>query len=88
MDKFVINGGKRLSGEVEVSGAKNASLAILPACILTSGTSILYNTPELNDVYTMIKLMNFLGAETTFNNHVLNVNTEKIISQEAPYASM
>jgi UDP-N-acetylglucosamine 1-carboxyvinyltransferase len=57
----------------------------MPACILTSGTSILYNTPELNDVYTMIKLMNFLGAETSFKNHVLSVNTEKIVSQEAPY---
>ena len=85
MDKFVINGGKRLSGEVEISGAKNASLALMPACILTSGTSILYNTPELNDVYTMIKLMNFLGVETSFKSHVLTVNSEKIISQEAPY---
>jgi UDP-N-acetylglucosamine 1-carboxyvinyltransferase len=85
LDKFVINGGKKLSGKVEISGAKNASLALMPACILTSGTSILYNTPELNDVYTMIKLMNFLGVETSFKNHVLTVNTEKIVTQEAPY---
>jgi UDP-N-acetylglucosamine 1-carboxyvinyltransferase len=85
VDKFVINGGKKLSGKVNISGAKNASLALMPACILTSGTSVLYNTPELNDVYTMIKLMNFLGVETSFENHVLRVNTEKITSSEAPY---
>ncbi|MDR3628088.1 MAG: UDP-N-acetylglucosamine 1-carboxyvinyltransferase, partial [Ignavibacteriaceae bacterium] len=85
MDKFVINGGKKLSGQVEVSGAKNASLALMPACILTSGTSILYNTPELNDVYTMIKLINFIGVETSFKNHVLTINTANIVSQEAPY---
>jgi UDP-N-acetylglucosamine 1-carboxyvinyltransferase len=85
LDKFVINGGKKLSGQVEISGAKNASLALMPACILASGTSILHNTPELNDVYTMIKLMNFLGVETSFKDHLLTVNTEKIITQEAPY---
>jgi UDP-N-acetylglucosamine 1-carboxyvinyltransferase len=85
LDKFVITGGKRLSGKVEISGAKNASLALMPACILASGTSILYNTPELNDVYTMIKLINFIGVETAFKDHVLTINTDKIISQEAPY---
>jgi UDP-N-acetylglucosamine 1-carboxyvinyltransferase len=85
LDKFVINGGKKLSGQVEISGAKNASLALMPACILASGTSILHNTPELNDVYTMIKLMNFLGVETSFKNHLLTINTEKIVTQEAPY---
>ena len=85
MDKFVITGGKRLSGQVEVSGAKNASLALMPACILASGTSVLYNTPELNDVYTMIKLINFLGVETSFKDHTLSINTANITSQEAPY---
>jgi UDP-N-acetylglucosamine 1-carboxyvinyltransferase len=85
LDKFVITGGKRLSGQVEVSGAKNASLALMPACILASGTSVLYNTPELNDVYTMIKLMNFLGVETSFKDHTLSINTANITSQEAPY---
>ena len=57
MDKFVINGGKPLKGKLKVSGAKNASLALLPACILAPGKSRLQNTPELNDVFTMIKLL-------------------------------
>lgn len=85
MDKFVISGGKKLHGSVEVSGAKNASLALMPACLLTGGISTLTNTPELNDVYTMIKLLTHLGAEITFDNHLLKINTGNIKSYEAPY---
>ncbi len=85
MDKFVINGGRKLTGTVEVSGAKNASLALMPACLLTGGLSVLTNTPELNDVYTMTKLLTFLGAEISFEKHTLRVNTGKITSFEAPY---
>ncbi len=85
MDKFVINGGRKLTGTVEVSGAKNASLALMPACLLTGGLSVLTNTPELNDVYTMTKLLSFLGAEISFENHTLKVNTGRITSFKAPY---
>ena len=85
MDKFVIKGGKKLSGAIEISGAKNASLALMPASLLVSGVSTLHNTPELNDIYTMIKLLKHLGVETSFENHTLQLNTENITSQEAPY---
>ncbi len=85
MDKFVIKGGKKLKGTVEVSGAKNASLALMPACLLTDGVSTLSNTPELNDVYTMIKLLTFLGSEISFENHRLKIDTNKISTFEAPY---
>jgi len=85
VDKFVIKGGRKLKGSVEVSGAKNASLALMPACLLAQGESILSNTPELNDVYTMIKLLTFLGAECSFEGHTLKVNTGNITSLEAPY---
>ena len=85
MDKFVIHGGRKITGSIDVSGAKNASLALMPASMLAAGTSILYGTPELNDVYTMMKLLNHLGVETDFQNHVLKLNTEKIVSRDAPY---
>jgi UDP-N-acetylglucosamine 1-carboxyvinyltransferase len=85
LDKFVVRGGRKLSGSIEISGAKNASLALMPASILASGTSVLFNTPELNDVHTMIKLIQHLGIETSFTAHVLSLNTENIKSQEAPY---
>jgi len=85
LDKFVIEGGKKLSGKIEISGAKNASLALMPACLLASGKSILYNTPELNDVFTMMKLLNHLGVESTFQNHLMELDTKNITSQDAPY---
>lgn len=85
MDKFVIRGGKSLSGEVLVSGAKNSTLALMPATLLTSGQSILKNTPALNDVYTMIKLLNGLGAKITFENEILTITTNRITNQTAPY---
>lgn len=85
MDKFVIQGGNRLTGKVKVSGAKNASLALLPAALLASGKSTFYETPKLNDVYTMIKLLNQLGVETDFDGYTLHLSTERITSQVAPY---
>ncbi len=85
LDKFVIEGGNKLSGKVAISGAKNSSLALMPATILSSGISVLQNTPELNDVYTMIKLLKNLGAEITFDNHSLTINSATINNFEAPY---
>ena len=85
MDKFIITGGNKLSGKVKISGAKNASLALMPASILSSGVSTLKNTPVLNDVYTMIKLLKHLGAEINFENEKLEINTSDIKEFTAPY---
>jgi UDP-N-acetylglucosamine 1-carboxyvinyltransferase len=85
LDKFVIHGGNKLQGEVTISGAKNASLALMPATLLAHGKYALYNTPELNDVYTMMKLLNHLGVVPEFKNNLLKLNTENITSQDAPY---
>ncbi|MEG8947463.1 UDP-N-acetylglucosamine 1-carboxyvinyltransferase [Rosettibacter firmus] len=85
MEKFVIRGGKKLSGRVAVSGAKNSSLALMPATLLTSGISKIYNVPEVNDIYTMIKLMEHLGANIKFENNTVQIDTTNIISQVAPY---
>ena len=67
MDKFVIKGGNKLTGEANISGAKNSTLALMPASILTSGNTALENTPQLNDVYTMKKLLQHLGLEEAFS---------------------
>jgi UDP-N-acetylglucosamine 1-carboxyvinyltransferase len=63
MDKIVIDGGLRLSGQVRVSGAKNAALPLLASALLTTGTSTFKNVPLLNDVATMIGLLRKLGCE-------------------------
>ena len=57
MDKFIIEGGNRLHGRIPVSGAKNGSLALMPATILAPGTYHLGNTPNLRDVWTMSRLL-------------------------------
>lgn len=85
MDKFVITGGTPLRGTVSVSGAKNAALAILPAGLLNSGVNVLHNTPEVNDVYTMLKLLDQLGVKSEFNNQTVVFDTNNISSQIAPY---
>lgn len=85
MDKFIIEGNHRLNGTVEISGAKNSSLALIPATLLTNGISTLYNTPILNDVYTMLKLLGQMGIEYEFNNETVKLNTNSIKSFEAPY---
>jgi len=85
LDKFIIRGGKKLSGKVKVSGAKNSSLALMPATLLNSGINTIRNTPEVNDIYTMIKLLNQLGVESEFAKHELKLDTSNITSQIAPY---
>lgn len=85
MDKFVITGGNIIKGNVNVSGAKNATLALMPAAILAEGKYTFNNTPRLNDVYTMIKLLNTLGIKTEFNDFTLKMDTTGINSYIAPY---
>ena len=85
MDKFVISGGNRLCGRVKVSGAKNGSLALIPATILAPGTYRLSNTPNLKDVWTMSRLMTSLGAFCELNDNTLFIDSRSINSFEAPY---
>lgn len=85
MEKFVINGGVPLKGKVKVSGAKNAALVLMPACILNTGINTIHNTPEVNDIYTMIKLLKELGISSTFKDFKLSLDTTNITSQFAPY---
>lgn len=63
MDKIVVEGGPRLTGEIQVSGAKNAALPLLASALLPNGPSTFHNVPLLNDVVTMSKLLRVLGCE-------------------------
>ena len=62
MEKFVIKGGNALKGEVRISGAKNAAVAILPAVLLSDEPCIVENLPNISDVATILKTMQALGA--------------------------
>ena len=85
MDKFLIRGGRPLKGTVAISGAKNATLALMPAALLASGTFRLRNTPVLRDVHTMSALLRSMGMEIALDDHLLTLRTEGVNRQEAPY---
>jgi UDP-N-acetylglucosamine 1-carboxyvinyltransferase len=85
MDKLVIEGGKRLHGRVTISGAKNASLAMMPAALLAPGVYHFSNTPNLRDVYTMSRLLGSMGLFCELNGNDLLIDANNITSLEAPY---
>jgi UDP-N-acetylglucosamine 1-carboxyvinyltransferase len=85
MDKLQIVGGKRLNGEIAVSGAKNAALPILCAGLLTSGDVALSNVPRLHDVKTILKLLAQTGLKVTQDDENVTLNGSDITSLEAPY---
>lgn len=85
MDKFVVRGGNRLSGTLPVSGAKNATLELMPAALLAPGTYTLSNTPDIRDVWSMSRLLASMGARVELNDGELFLDTSTIESSEAPY---
>jgi UDP-N-acetylglucosamine 1-carboxyvinyltransferase len=85
MDKLLIQGGKRLSGEIRISGAKNAALPILCAGLLTAGDLELSNVPHLHDVTTMLKLLRQTGLKVEQDDHRMTLNGGAIEQLEAPY---
>ena len=85
MDKLLITGGKRLSGELQISGAKNAALPILCAGLLTADTLSLANVPHLQDVTTMQKLLRQMGLSIEEKGDVLELNGAGVNHPEAPY---
>ena len=85
MDKFVIHGGKPLQGTVAISGAKNATLALIPATLLAGGVFRLRNTPLLRDVTTMSALLRSMGLSIEMNGNVLTLDTTRVNKFEAPY---
>jgi UDP-N-acetylglucosamine 1-carboxyvinyltransferase len=86
MNKIIVRGGKRLYGNVKISGAKNAVLPIIAASILgTKGVSVIYDAPPLDDVITISKVLASLGVGITYDNEVIRVNAQQVPSFEAPY---
>ena len=85
MDKLLIQGGKRLTGEIVISGAKNAALPILCAGLLTSDQVQLANVPRLQDVSTMLKLLRRMGLRAEQDGDRVSLDGSAISNLEAPY---
>ncbi len=87
MDYYLIKGGRKLKGEVKISGAKNAALPIIVASLLADGETVLSNVPDLKDIRTIIKVIEYLGAETDFDagKNTLKIKVKNIKNGEMPY---
>src|SRR5690349_97659 len=85
MDKIVITGGRKLRGEVNVSGAKNSALPIMAAALLAEEESIIENVPDLRDIQTMLKLLRSLGAKAQFERGTVTIKPGKNLNPVAPY---
>jgi UDP-N-acetylglucosamine 1-carboxyvinyltransferase len=85
MERFLVEGGARLHGEVEISGAKNAALKLVAAALLAPGKTVVHNVPRIKDVRTMLAVLEGLGAETFFHRHTLEIDASDVDSYTAPY---
>ena len=71
MKKFVIRGGKKLSGEISISGAKNSTVALIPATILADSPVTLEGVPDIQDVHSLIEILNDMNVKTDFDGSTL-----------------
>jgi UDP-N-acetylglucosamine 1-carboxyvinyltransferase len=86
LDKILIEGGRRLQGEVALSGAKNAALPCIAASLLTGKEILLENVPHLGDVRTILNLLRGLGVEVVYPNPLsVSLRAERFNAMEAPY---
>lgn len=85
MDKIMIRGGRPLAGSVRVSGAKNAALPIMAACLLSEGCHSLSGVPSLKDIRTIREIMSGMGVAFTEEGKTLKIDASDIMEYEAPY---
>ncbi|MDX2434789.1 MAG: UDP-N-acetylglucosamine 1-carboxyvinyltransferase [Desulfobacterales bacterium] len=85
MDKLIIEGGRKLHGEIRISGAKNAALPLIAATLLIPGWHVIHNVPDLRDTRTILVLLESLGAIWKREGETLSINTETLNNLEASY---
>jgi UDP-N-acetylglucosamine 1-carboxyvinyltransferase len=84
MEKLIINGGRPLHGEIEISGAKNAAVAILPAAIMASkGVCVIDNIPNIEDVHCIERIINSLGCKVKVDNNSVTIDSSILTSYDA-----
>lgn len=85
MDKILVQGGRRLKGTVQVSGAKNAALPILASALLCDGPNTFTNVPVLRDIHSTLQLLTHLGVRCGMDGHTVQVDAGGLNNHEAPY---
>ena len=84
MKKLVIQGGKELSGTINISGAKNSVVALIPASILTKGKCVIHNVPDISDVSALMDIMKFLGSNIRYENETIYIDNSKVENKYIP----
>lgn len=84
MKKIVINGNRPLKGEVTISGAKNSVVALIPAAILADSPVTLDGVPDIQDVHSLIEILEIMGAKITFENNTLIIDPTEVVSVPMP----
>ena len=84
MKSYIIEGGKKLEGEVKISGSKNASLPIIASCILNSNITKLYNVPNIHDTQITLKILKILGCKVKKNSDKIEINSKKMNKTHIP----
>ncbi len=89
LEKYIINGGNPLCGEVEVSGAKNAAVAIIPAALMVNGVCRLENIPQISDADMLLTILEHLGAKVKLvNRSTVDIDCTQVRYTDAPYDLM
>jgi len=82
--RYQVQGGIALRGDVTISGSKNATLPLIAGSVLCSGETVLHNVPDLSDVRLMLEILDFLGAETSFQEGTIRIRTHNLQSKPIP----
>lgn len=88
MKKIVIKGNRPLAGEVTISGAKNSAVALIPAAILADSPVILEGVPDIQDVHSLIEILEIMGATVHFSNNILEIDPREIVSIPMPHGKI
>ena len=89
MEKYVIQGGRPLRGEVEISGAKNAAVAMIPAALLVDGVCRIENMPQISDTEMLLTILSALGARIRYvNRSTIDIDCSRVSFQDAPFELM
>ena len=88
MTKYIVEGGRPLFGEIHISGAKNAAVAIIPAALMVSGPCRIENIPQISDVTLLLGILQDLGARVRFlNPHTVEIDCSRLRNGRIPYES-
>lgn len=84
MKQIKIKGGKELTGEIKISGAKNSAVALIPAALLSNEITVIDNVPNISDIESLIEILEFLNVKVTYENKKMVIDPTNLVNKEIP----